>query len=96
MSMVLTAKIIKTTPQTMICQELELTLMKKEKDQHVMPQIGLLSTGNQFLETEESLRIQEKDSEKDKSQDPTLSQSEADKVSVVSISHSLNFMKEIK
>jgi len=80
----------------MICRELELVLKKKEKDQHVMPQLGLNSTGNLFLETEESLRIPEKDLEKDKSLDLMLLLSEVDKVSIVSILLSLNFTKEIK
>ena len=44
--------------------KLESTSPKKAKDQHVLNQLGLHSTGNLFSEMEELLRTQEKDSVK--------------------------------
>jgi len=80
----------------MICQELELALLRREKDQYVIHLLGLLSTGNLFLEMAELLKTLEKDSVRVRSQDLTKLQLEVVNLSVVLILLSLNFMRVIR
>lgn len=94
--MVPTEKTIRTILQTMISQELELALPKKERDLNVMLQTGPLYIGDLSLVMEEKSKTLEKDSEKDKSQDLMLLPSEADNHSTVSILHYHNSVRVIR